>query len=121
MLTGWAQTIEKDDPRRRWVKDVLQKPMRPETLRELLVNELVGDRDASPGSGPAHDIVSAHLRGDQRQASFALRIRPAPCRLSSAKKSQSRATTGLVSSVETLGIDANRAADEGTAPSKKKP
>jgi CheY-like chemotaxis protein len=56
MLTGWAQTIEKDDPRRRWVKDVLQKPMRPETLRDLLVNELVGDRDASPGSG-AHDTV----------------------------------------------------------------
>jgi signal transduction histidine kinase/CheY-like chemotaxis protein len=57
MLTGWAQTIEKDDPRRRWVKDVLQKPMKPETLRDLLVNELVEDRDATPGSPPAHDIV----------------------------------------------------------------
>jgi CheY-like chemotaxis protein len=57
MLTGWAQTIEKDDPRRRWVKDVLQKPMKPETLRDLLANELIGERDAIPGSGPAHPVA----------------------------------------------------------------
>jgi signal transduction histidine kinase/CheY-like chemotaxis protein len=58
MLTGWAQTIDKDDPRRRWVKDVLQKPMKPEMMRELLADGLVGDsRDATPASGRAQDIV----------------------------------------------------------------
>jgi CheY-like chemotaxis protein len=40
MLTGWSQQIEKDDPRRRWVKGVLEKPMRLERMRELLAAEL---------------------------------------------------------------------------------
>jgi CheY-like chemotaxis protein len=49
ILTGWAQNIEKDDPRRRWVKGILQKPMKPEMMRDLLANE---SRDGDPGSGP---------------------------------------------------------------------
>ncbi|HKQ69573.1 MAG TPA: ATP-binding protein [Polyangiaceae bacterium] len=40
MLTGWAQHIADDDPRRRWVKGVLEKPMNLEHLRDLLSAEL---------------------------------------------------------------------------------
>jgi CheY-like chemotaxis protein len=40
MLTGWAQHIAPDDPRRRWVKGVLEKPMTLENLRDLLATEL---------------------------------------------------------------------------------
>ena len=40
MLTGWAQEIAQHDPRRRWVKGVLEKPMNLEHLRELLASEL---------------------------------------------------------------------------------
>jgi CheY-like chemotaxis protein len=40
MLTGWAQQIALDDPRRRWVKGVLEKPMTLESLRDLLATEL---------------------------------------------------------------------------------
>jgi signal transduction histidine kinase/CheY-like chemotaxis protein len=51
MLTGWAQQINEDDPRRQWVKGVLQKPMDPETMRDLLAHELVSESlDPSPGS-----------------------------------------------------------------------
>jgi hypothetical protein len=39
-LTGWAQQIAEDDPRRRWVKGVLEKPMTLESLRDLLATEL---------------------------------------------------------------------------------
>lgn len=39
MLTGWAQQIQADDPRRQWVKGVLQKPMNPEVMRDLLADE----------------------------------------------------------------------------------
>jgi signal transduction histidine kinase/ActR/RegA family two-component response regulator len=50
MLTGWAQQINEDDPRRQWVKGVLQKPMDPETMRDLLAHELVSESlDPSPG------------------------------------------------------------------------
>jgi hypothetical protein len=31
--------------------------MKPETLRDLLANELIGERDAIPGSGPAHPVA----------------------------------------------------------------
>jgi signal transduction histidine kinase/CheY-like chemotaxis protein len=41
MLTGWAQQIKDDDPRRQWVKGVLQKPMDPGTMRDLLADELI--------------------------------------------------------------------------------
>jgi signal transduction histidine kinase/CheY-like chemotaxis protein len=41
MLTGWAQHIQEDDPRRQWVKGVLQKPMKPEMMRDLLAEERV--------------------------------------------------------------------------------
>jgi signal transduction histidine kinase/CheY-like chemotaxis protein len=44
MLTGWAQQIADDDPRRRWVKGVLEKPMTRDNLRDLLASEL-GIRD----------------------------------------------------------------------------
>ena len=40
MLTGWAQQIADDDPRRKWVKGVLEKPMTLEHMRDLLVAEL---------------------------------------------------------------------------------
>jgi signal transduction histidine kinase/ActR/RegA family two-component response regulator len=51
MLTGWAQQINKDDPRRQWVKGVLQKPMDPERMRDLLAHELVPEsREALPAS-----------------------------------------------------------------------
>jgi CheY-like chemotaxis protein len=40
MLTGWAQQIAEDDPRRRWVKGVLEKPMTLDDLRFLLSTEL---------------------------------------------------------------------------------
>jgi signal transduction histidine kinase/CheY-like chemotaxis protein len=40
MLTGWAQQIADDDPRRRWVKGVLEKPMTRDNLRDLLASEL---------------------------------------------------------------------------------
>jgi signal transduction histidine kinase/CheY-like chemotaxis protein len=51
MLTGWAQQINEDDPRRQWVKGVLQKPMDPETMRDLLAHELVSDSlEPSPAS-----------------------------------------------------------------------
>jgi signal transduction histidine kinase/CheY-like chemotaxis protein len=42
MLTGWAQEIADDDPRRKWVKGVLEKPMNLGDLRDLLANELLG-------------------------------------------------------------------------------
>jgi CheY-like chemotaxis protein/anti-sigma regulatory factor (Ser/Thr protein kinase) len=41
MLTGWAQEIADDDPRRKWVKGVLEKPMNLGNLRDLLANELI--------------------------------------------------------------------------------
>jgi signal transduction histidine kinase/CheY-like chemotaxis protein len=50
MLTGWAQQINQDDPRRQWVKGVLQKPMDPETLRDLLAHEPV-EQSLEPSSG----------------------------------------------------------------------
>jgi CheY-like chemotaxis protein len=51
LLTGWAQHIQKDDPRRQWVKGVLQKPLQPETMRELLVDEQAPQSlEPSPGS-----------------------------------------------------------------------
>jgi len=51
LLTGWAQHIQKDDPRRRWVKGVLQKPLQPETMRELLADEQAPQSlEPSPGS-----------------------------------------------------------------------
>jgi CheY-like chemotaxis protein len=40
VLTGWAQQIREDDPRRGWVKGVLEKPMDLERLRDLLAIEL---------------------------------------------------------------------------------
>jgi signal transduction histidine kinase len=40
MVTGWAQQIADDDPRRRWVKGVLEKPMTLQRLRDLLSLEL---------------------------------------------------------------------------------
>jgi signal transduction histidine kinase/CheY-like chemotaxis protein len=46
MLTGWAHQVQADDPRRRWVKGVLQKPLNPEMLEDLLSDEAV------PGSLP---------------------------------------------------------------------
>ncbi len=39
MVTGWAQQIARDDPRRRWVKGVLEKPTTLERLRDLLAVE----------------------------------------------------------------------------------
>jgi len=58
MLTGWAQQINQDDPRRQWVKGVLQKPMDPEMMRDLLAHELVPDpRDPSPGGGQSRSDV----------------------------------------------------------------
>jgi len=59
MLTGWAQQINKDDPRRQWVKGVLQKPMDPETLRDLLADELVGQSlEPTTGTNEARpDVV----------------------------------------------------------------
>jgi DNA-binding NtrC family response regulator len=54
MLTGWAQHIKSDDPRRRLVKAVLQKPMRPELMRDLLVDELAIDElEPAPSSSQA--------------------------------------------------------------------
>jgi CheY-like chemotaxis protein len=41
LLTGWAQHIRKDDSRRQWVKGVLQKPMKPELMRDLLIDDMV--------------------------------------------------------------------------------
>jgi CheY-like chemotaxis protein len=41
MLTGWAQEIADDDPRRKWVKGVLEKPMNHGDLRDLLASELL--------------------------------------------------------------------------------
>jgi signal transduction histidine kinase/CheY-like chemotaxis protein len=49
MLTGWAQHIAEDDPRRRWVKGVLEKPMTLERLRELLANEFGPERLQASG------------------------------------------------------------------------
>jgi CheY-like chemotaxis protein len=40
MVTGWAQHIADDDPRRQWVKGVLEKPMTLARLRDLLSLEL---------------------------------------------------------------------------------
>jgi CheY-like chemotaxis protein len=40
MVTGWAQQIAGEDPRRRWVKGILEKPMTLERLRDVLVLEL---------------------------------------------------------------------------------
>jgi signal transduction histidine kinase len=40
MVTGWAQQIAGEDPRRRWVKGILEKPMTLERLRDLLAIEL---------------------------------------------------------------------------------
>ncbi len=40
MLTGWAQQISDEDPRRRWVNGVLVKPMNLEDLRDLLAATL---------------------------------------------------------------------------------
>jgi DNA-binding LytR/AlgR family response regulator len=40
MVTGWAQQIADEDPRRRWVKGVLEKPMTLDRLRDLLSFEL---------------------------------------------------------------------------------
>jgi signal transduction histidine kinase len=40
MLTGWAQQIADHDPRRKWVKGVIEKPMTLEHMRDLLAAEL---------------------------------------------------------------------------------
>ena len=40
MVTGWAQRIAPNDPRRRWVKGVLEKPATLDRLRDLLALEL---------------------------------------------------------------------------------
>jgi signal transduction histidine kinase/CheY-like chemotaxis protein len=54
LLTGWAQHIKSDDPRRRWVKAVLQKPMRPEMMRDLLTDDLADEpMEAAPPSSQA--------------------------------------------------------------------
>jgi signal transduction histidine kinase/CheY-like chemotaxis protein len=39
MLTGWSQHVQTNDPRRQWVKGVLQKPMKPEMMQDLLAEE----------------------------------------------------------------------------------
>ena len=52
LLTGWAQHIQKDDPRRQWVKGVLQKPVKREILQDLLAAELAPE---SPEPIPASD------------------------------------------------------------------
>jgi signal transduction histidine kinase/CheY-like chemotaxis protein len=48
MLTGWAQVIAEDDPRRKWVKGVLEKPMNLGHLRDLLANELLDQPQRIP-------------------------------------------------------------------------
>ena len=51
MLTGWAQQIAEEDPRRRWVRGVLIKPMKLEDLRELLAATLgVEGHTGQPGT-----------------------------------------------------------------------
>ena len=59
LLTGWAQHIQNDDPRRQWVKGVLQKPIKPEVMRDLLADEIVEDPlESSPGPDRApSDVV----------------------------------------------------------------
>ena len=59
LLTGWAQHIKNDDPRRQWVKGVLQKPIKPEVMRDLLANEVVKEPlELSRGSDRApSDVV----------------------------------------------------------------
>lgn len=43
MLTGWSQHVQLNDPRRQWVKGVLQKPMKPEMMQDLLAEQNIPD------------------------------------------------------------------------------
>lgn len=62
ILTGWAQEIKENDQRRRWVKGVLQKPMGPELMRELLAESASTSQDE--GTTGSSEPTSDHASGD---------------------------------------------------------
>jgi CheY-like chemotaxis protein len=62
LVTGWAQEIASDDPRRRLVDGIVSKPLDPKLLDRLLAD--AGDLVASAAAPPSSDAAAASHSDD---------------------------------------------------------